>query len=495
MLNNFYPTVRDAAQALERGEVSSEELTRAALDRCEQANPRMNCFISLCREPAMASAQAADATRRAGRAGPLTGIPMAHKDVFCTRGIRTTCGSRYLDQFIPPYDATVVRRLADAGMVMIGKTGMDEFAMGSSTENNYYGPVPNPWHNERVPGGSSGASAACVAAGLVAAATGSDTGGSIRQPAAFCGITGLKPTYGRVSRYGMIAFASSLEQAGPMTRTAADAALLLGAMAGHDPCDATTVDKEVPDYTAALEQTVRGRRIGFPAKQVADADEAIAASVQQALNTLTDAGAEVIEVDLPSLTLSVPAYYVIAAAECSSNLSRYDGVRYGHRCRDATDIADLYERSRNEGLGSEVKRRLLIGAHVLSAGYHEAYYMRALRVRRLILNDFVRVLGDVDVIAMPTTPTAAFKLNEHSHDPVAMYLSDLYTAPANLAGLPAVSFMTGLVNGLPAGMQLIGGHFEEATILNVAHQFQQLTDWHKRTPPDASSPIAHSAPA
>jgi aspartyl-tRNA(Asn)/glutamyl-tRNA(Gln) amidotransferase subunit A len=476
-------SLAELSRMLHAGDISSEELTRAFLERAERHNPGLNCYITLTPETALAQARAADRRLAAGEAGPLTGIPLAHKDIFCSDGVRTSCASRMLDNFIAPYDATVVRRLAEAGMVSLGKTNMDEFAMGSSNETSYYGPARNPWDSERVPGGSSGGSAIAVAARLAPAATGTDTGGSIRQPAALCGITGLKPTYGRVSRYGMIAFASSLDQGGPMTRSAEDAALLLGAMAGFDPLDSTSVEREAENYTARLDDVVKGLRIGLPKEYFgADLDPGIAGVVQAAVRELEDAGAVVSEVSLPNTRLSIPAYYVVAPAEASSNLSRYDGVRFGYRCEDPRDLADLYCRSRGEGFGDEVKRRIMIGTYVLSAGYYDAYYLKALQVRRLIREDFRRALQDVDLLLGPTAPGTAFRLGERLDDPVSMYLSDIYTVSVNLAGLPALSLPAGFSDGLPVGMQLIGDYFSEARLLNVAHQYQQRTDWHRRAP-------------
>ncbi|HEY5791047.1 MAG TPA: Asp-tRNA(Asn)/Glu-tRNA(Gln) amidotransferase subunit GatA [Gammaproteobacteria bacterium] len=477
-------TLAELGAALRRREVSSEELTRAYLERIERLDPGLNCFVTVDAEGALAQARAADARLAAGDAGPLTGIPIAHKDIFCTDGLRTTCGSKMLANFVAPYDATAVAQLKQAGSVLLGKTNMDEFAMGSSNETSHFGPVRNPWDPARVPGGSSGGSAAAVAAGLAAATTGTDTGGSIRQPAALCGITGLKPTYGRVSRYGMIAFASSLDQGGPLARSAEDAALLLAAMAGFDPRDSTSVDAPVPDYAATLGDDLRGLRIGLPREYFGDGvDAGVAAAVAAALDELRRLGAETVELSLPNSHLSVPAYYVIAPAECSANLARFDGVRYGHRCADPVDLEDLYKRSRSEGFGAEVKRRIMIGTYALSAGYYDAYYLKAQRVRRLIRDDFSQAFARVDVIAGPTAPTPAFGLGEKADDPITMYLSDIFTIAANLAGLPGLSVPAGFVGGLPVGLQLIGDHFAEARLLNVAHRYQQVTDWHRQVPP------------
>ncbi len=479
-------TLTEQAVALRRGDYSATELTAAYLARIGARNGDLNAFVTVTAEAAVQAAAAADAALASGSAGPLAGIPIAHKDIFCTDGVRTSCASRMLDNFIAPYDATVVQRLAAAGAVMLGKTNMDEFAMGSSNETSFYGPVRNPWDLDRVPGGSSGGSAAAVAAGLCSAATGTDTGGSIRQPAALTGICGLKPTYGRVSRYGMVAFASSLDQAGPMARSAADMALLLQVMAGFDERDSTSIDRPVPDYSAALDAPLAGLRIGLPAQYFdAGLDAAVGDAVRAALAELEHLGARLVDIDLPHTPLSVPAYYVVAPAEASSNLARYDGVRYGYRAQNPVDLTDLYKRSRSEGFGAEVKRRILIGTYVLSAGYYDAYYLKAQRVRRLIREDFLSAFGQVDVIAAPTTPQPAFRLGEKQHDPVAMYLSDIYTIAANLAGLPALSIPCGLVQGLPVGLQLIGRDFDEARLLNVAHRYQQVTDWHARRAPRA----------
>ncbi len=476
-------TLTQLADALARGDFSSEELTRAYLDRIEAHDGTLNSFITVAADEALEAARQADRRRAQGEAGPLTGIPLAHKDIFCTDGIRTTCASKMLDNFVAPYDATVVTRLKAAGMVCLGKTNMDEFAMGSSNETSFYGPVKNPWALDAVPGGSSGGSAAAVAARLAPVATGTDTGGSIRQPAALCGITGLKPTYGRVSRYGMIAFASSLDQGGPMGRSAEDCALLLGAMAGFDPKDSTSVERDVPDYSATLNDSIEGLRIGLPKEYFGEGlDAGVAAAVEAAIDEYRKLGAEVVEISLPNTGLSIAAYYVVAPAECSSNLSRFDGVRFGHRCEDPRDLTDMYERSRGEGFGPEVKRRILIGTYALSAGYYDAYYLKAQQVRQLISDDFKRAFTEVDVIMGPTTPTPAFGLGEKADDPVTMYLSDAYTIATNLAGLPGMSIPAGFVEGRPVGLQLIGNYFEEGRLLNIAHRYQQVTDWHQRAP-------------
>jgi aspartyl-tRNA(Asn)/glutamyl-tRNA(Gln) amidotransferase subunit A len=468
---------------LRSGDFSSVELTRHYLQRIHRLDKGLNSFITVTEEQALAQAQTADKLLAAGEGGVLTGIPIAHKDIFCTQGVRTSCGSRMLDNFISPYDATVVERLAGAGVVMLGKTNMDEFAMGSSNETSYYGAVKNPWNRLKVPGGSSGGSAAAMAARLCAAATGTDTGGSIRQPAALCGITGIKPTYGRVSRYGMIAFASSLDQAGPMAASAEDAALMLQAMAGFDQRDSTSMQQQVPDYSGTLNDSLQGLKIGIP-KEYFDAglDTGVRQSVEQAIKVYTDMGAELREVTLPNTGLAVATYYVVAPAECSSNLSRFDGVRFGYRCKDPVDLEDLYKRSRAEGFGDEVKRRILIGAYVLSAGYYDAYYLKAQKLRHLISQDFKQAFDEVDVIMGPTSPTTAFAMGEKSEDPVSMYLSDVYTIATNMAGLPGISIPCAPVDGMPVGLQIIGNYFDEARLLNVAHQFQQQTQWHQQLP-------------
>jgi aspartyl-tRNA(Asn)/glutamyl-tRNA(Gln) amidotransferase subunit A len=476
-------TLRELSDKLSAGATSSVELTQHFLDRIAAQDSKINSFVSVTAESALAAAQAADVARAAGKAGPLTGIPLAHKDIFCTQGVRTACGSKMLDSFVAPYNAHVVDRLAAAGMVMLGKTNMDEFAMGSSNETSFYGAVANPWDLTKVPGGSSGGSAAAVAARLAPAATGTDTGGSIRQPAALCGITGLKPTYGRVSRWGMIAFASSLDQAGPMTQTAEDAALMLNAMAGFDERDSTSAQQAVPDYTADLNKDLKGLRVGIPKSWFGEGlDDGVATEVRAALAELEKQGAKLVEIDLPNADLAVPTYYVLAPAEASSNLSRFDGVRYGHRCDAPKDLTDLYKRSRAEGFGSEVKRRILVGTYVLSAGYYDAYYLKALKTRRLIAEDFAKAFAEVDVIAGPTAPTTAFGIGEKADDPVTMYLSDIYTIAVNLAGLPGMSIPCGESGGMPVGLQLIGNLFDESRLLNVAHRYQQATDWHRRIP-------------
>jgi aspartyl-tRNA(Asn)/glutamyl-tRNA(Gln) amidotransferase subunit A len=476
-------TVAELAAGLRKREFSSVELAKLYLDRIESSQKGLNAFISVTREQALAAAAEADRVLATGGGGPLTGVPIAHKDIFCTEGVRTTCGSRMLDNFVSPYDATVVTKLRAAGTVMLGKTNMDEFAMGSSNETSYYGPVRNPWNPNRVPGGSSGGSAAAVAARLAPAATATDTGGSIRQPAALCGVTGLKPTYGRVSRYGMIAFASSLDQGGVIAATAEDAALILQAMAGFDERDSTSVDQAVPDYAAALDTPLKGLRIGL-LKEFFDKglDAENEKRIREALASYEKLGAHLQEVSLPSLPLSVPTYYVVAPAECSSNLARFDGVRFGHRCENPRDLMDLYCRSRGEGFGAEVKRRIMTGTYVLSAGYYDAYYLQAQKVRQLINQDFERAFEEVDVLMGPTTPTPAFELGAKTSDPVTMYLNDIYTIGANLAGLPGISIPCGFVQSLPVGPQIVGPHFSEAKILNAAHAYQRETDWHRRVP-------------
>ncbi|MGM0569698.1 Asp-tRNA(Asn)/Glu-tRNA(Gln) amidotransferase subunit GatA [Marinobacter sp.] len=476
-------SVAELSRALEQGTVSSVELTRQFLDRIRNEDGKYNSFITVTEDQALADARAADEQRASGKATPWTGVPFAHKDIFCTSGVRTTCGSKMLENFVPPYDATVTTRFRKAGAVCLGKTNMDEFAMGSSNESSHFGPVTNPWGEKRVPGGSSGGSAAAVAARLVPAATATDTGGSIRQPAALCGVTGLKPTYGRVSRYGMIAFASSLDQGGTMARTAEDNALMLNVMAGFDPKDSTSVDRAVPDYTATLNEPLKGLKIGLPKEYFSDQlDRAMEQQVRDAVKEYEKLGATVKEVSLPHAKLAIAAYYVIAPAEASANLSRFDGVRYGYRCDDPKDLMDLYTRTRAEGFGNEVKRRILVGTYALSAGYFDAYYLKAQKVRRLIQQDFINAFRDVDVLMSPTSPSPAFVQGEKNTDPVTMYLEDVFTIAINLAGVPAMSVPAGFVNGLPVGLQIIGDYFSEARLLNAAHQFQQVTDWHQREP-------------
>jgi len=478
-----HKTIAELSQALAAKEISSIELTKFYLERIKKFDEKLNSFITITEEKALESAQKADEMRATGKASALTGIPIAHKDIFCTDDIKTSCGSKMLDNFIAPYNATVVEKLANAGTIMLGKTNMDEFAMGSSNETSFYGPVKNPWDLACVPGGSSGGSAAAVAASLVPGATGTDTGGSIRQPAALCGITGIKPTYGRVSRYGMIAFASSLDQGGPLAKTVEDNALLLNAMAGFDDKDSTSIDEKVPDYTKTLNDSIKGIRIGLPKEYFSNGlSSEVEKIIQAAIKEYEKMGATIQEISLPHTHLSAPAYYVIAPAECSSNLARYDGVRYGYRCKDPKDLLELYTRSRSEGFGSEVKRRIMIGTYALSAGYYDAYYLQAQKVRRLIRDDFVNAFKNVDVILSPTAPTPAFKFGEKTTDPISMYLSDIYTIAVNLAGLPGISLPAGFVNQRPVGMQLIGHLFGEAKLLNIAHWYQKATDWHKQMP-------------
>lgn len=475
-------TLTELAAGLRSKQFSSLELTQAFIERIKQ-HSEINAYITISEETAFNQAKIADQLLANGNTGPLTGIPIAQKDIFCTQGIKTSCGSKMLDNFIAPYDATVIEKFNQSGAVMLGKLNMDEFAMGSSNENSFYGAVQNPWASDCVTGGSSGGSAAAVAARLTPAATGTDTGGSIRQPAALCGITGLKPTYGRVSRYGMIAYASSLDQGGPMTRTVEDAALLLQVMSGFDPKDSTSAQQAVPDYSAGLNDSLQGLKIGLP-KQFfsSDLDSQMAAAIQAAIDEYRKLGAEVKEVDMPNLNLAIPAYYVIASAECSSNLSRYDGVRFGYRCQNPEDLADLYTRSRGEAFGAEVKRRILMGTYALSAGYYDAYYLKAQQVRRLISDDFKRSLSEVDVLMGPVTPSTAFRIGEKTDDPIQMYLEDIYTISINLAGLPAMSIPAGFIEGKPVGLHVIGDYFSEAKLLNIGHRYQQVTNWHLQVP-------------
>jgi len=471
------------SRALADGEFSSVELTQAYLQQIAQENSDLNAYVTVCEELALSQARAADEARSQGNAGPLTGIPIAHKDLFCTQGIRTACGSKMLDNFIAPYNATVVENFIKAGSVTLGKTNMDEFAMGSSNETSFYGPVKNPWDRSLVPGGSSGGSAAAVAARLCAGATATDTGGSIRQPASFTGITGLKPTYGRVSRWGMVAFASSLDQAGTMTQSAEDAAMMLNVMAGLDLKDSTSSDTAAEDYTKDLDKPLAGLKIGIPTQHFSEGLNAdVEKCIREAIAEFEKLGATVKEVSLDNSHLSVSAYYVIAPAEASANLSRYDGVRYGYRCKDPVNLEDMYKRTRSEGFGTEVKRRIMVGTYALSAGYYDAYYIKAQKIRRLIKNDFQKAFEEVDVIMGPTSPHTAFAIGSKNDDPVTMYLEDIYTIAVNLAGLPGMSIPAGLVNGLPVGLQIVGKDFAEAQLLNVAHKFQQATDWHEKSP-------------
>ena len=474
---------RSLSQQLEdlsKGEYSSVELTQTYLDRIEN-HRSLNAFVSVS-EDALEKARLADQLRAAGERKPLLGIPLAHKDIFCEAGVKTTAGSKMLDNFISPYDSTVISLLRNAGALSLGKTNMDEFAMGSSNESSYFGAVKNPWQVDRVPGGSSGGSAAAVAARLCAAATGTDTGGSIRQPAAFCGITGIKPTYGRISRWGMIAYASSLDQAGPLATSAEDCALLLSVMAGVDEKDSTSSAVRVEDYSKSLSNDLKGKKIGLCVEYMNDLDTEMSRVIEEAIDVLSKLGAQFMEISLPTSPMAIPAYYIIAPAECSANLSRYDGVRFGYRCENPESLVDLYKRSRSESFGQEVKSRIMVGAFALSAGYYDAYYKKAQQIRRLIKNDFLDAFKSIDAILGPTTPGPAFKIGANADEPQAMYLQDIYTISANLAGLPAISLPAGFIEDLPVGIQLIGNYFDEATLLNLGHQFQSQTNWHQKTP-------------
>src|SRR5690349_13643174 len=477
-------TIKSLSADLAARRISSVELTRHFLNRIKSLNDKLNCFITLGEEASLKQAEAADRQRANGSGHPLTGIPIAQKDIFCAKGWLTTCGSKMLSSFVSPYDAHVVERFNAAGAVNIGKTNMDEFAMGSSNETSFYGPVKNPWDITAVPGGSSGGSACAVAVRMTPAATGTDTGGSIRQPAALCGVSGLKPTYGLVSRYGMIAFASSLDQGGPMAKSAEDLALMLNVMAGFDPRDSTSVERLAEDYARDLEKPLSGLRVGVPKEHFGEGLAAdVGKAVEQALGQLEKLGAKRVSIELPNSPLSVPTYYVIAPAEASSNLSRFDGARYGYRAKNYADLADMYRKTRAEGFGPEVRRRILIGTYVLSHGYYDAYYLKAQKIRRLIANDFADAFKRCDVVIGPTSPTVAFKIGAKTSDPVQMYLNDIYTIPANLAGLPAASIPCGFgAGGLPAGLHLVGNYFAEAKVLNIAHQYQKAADWHRREP-------------
>lgn len=474
-------SIREMAEGLKSAQFSSRELTQHYLDRIAKIDPRVNAYVTVTAELALAEANAADELLKSGASGLMTGIPLAHKDIFCTQGIKSSAGSKMLDNFISPYDATVVAKAKAAGIVTLGKVNMDEFAMGSTSENSYYGATANPWNLDHVPGGSSGGSAAAVAADLAPIATGTDTGGSIRQPASFCGLTGLKPTYGRVSRFGMIAYASSLDQGGPLARSAEDCAYLMNVIAGHDEKDSTSIEKEADDYVANLNGTsVKGLRIGIPKQyfNVSGLNVDVKARVEESLKKLEEMGAILVEIDLNMTEAYVPTYYLIAPAEASSNLSRFDGVRYGYRCDAPVDLMDLYKRSRSEGFGAEVQRRILIGTYALSAGYYDAYYVKAQKVRRLIQQDFLKAFESVDVIAAPSAPTTAYKIGANL-SPVEMYLGDIYTIAVNLAGLPAINAPVGFdQNQLPIGLQLIGNYWSESQLLSVVHQYQQATDWH-----------------
>ena len=477
-------TISQTADLLHKRQLSSEDLTHAFLERIEALNPEINAYITVDRPGAIQAAQKADDRLDAKQGEPLTGIPMAIKDLFCTMGVRTTCASKILNNFFPPYESTVTSRLRDAGVVILGKTNMDEFAMGSSNETSHFGAVKNPWDTSRIPGGSSGGSAAAVSASLGTAAIGTDTGGSIRQPAALTGITGFKPTYGRVSRFGMIAFASSLDQAGPMTKTAEDAAMIMQSIAGHDTKDATSINAPVPDYMATLNRGLAGRRIGIPEEYFSEGlEDDVREAIEKAKKQLHELGAELMPISLPTTEHAIPTYYILAPAEASSNLARYDGIRFGYRCDNPQDLRDLFFRTRAEGFGSEVKRRIMLGTYVLSSGYYDAYYLKAQKVRRLIADDFKAAFSKVDLILAPTTPGTAFKLGEKTDDPVKMYLSDIFTINVNLAGLPAISIPCGFdKNKLPIGMQLIGRPLDEGGILSAAHAYQQATDWHTHQP-------------
>jgi aspartyl-tRNA(Asn)/glutamyl-tRNA(Gln) amidotransferase subunit A len=476
-------TLKQQLDGLRNSTFSSVELTQNYLKRIKSKDPSINSYITVTEELALKQAEDADDRYSKGKALTLDGIPIAHKDIFCTEDVLTTCGSKMLSNFKAPYSSTVVSKLFDQGVVMLGKTNMDEFAMGSSNETSFFGEVKNPWNLDYVPGGSSGGSAACVSARLASAATATDTGGSIRQPAALCGLTGIKPTYGRVSRYGMIAFASSLDQGGVLARTAEDAAILLANMSGHDPKDSTSLNIEVPDYPKEISNDISGLKIGLPKEFFEqEMSDYVRKSTEEAIEVYKDLGAEIEEISFPNIDLSLPVYYVLAPAECSANLSRYDGVRYGFRCEEPKNLEDLYMRTRSEGFGAEVKRRILIGTYALSAGYYDAYYLKAQKCRRLIANDFTEAFKSVDVILSPTTPGTSFKAGDKKNDPIDMYLQDIFTIPANLAGLPGISFPCGSYNGLPLGLQLVGNSLEEGKLLSAAHHFQEVTNWHKKSP-------------
>ncbi len=481
MIHNL--TIKQMSEKLHSGELTSVQLTQYYLDRIDRYDSELNAYVTVTPELAIQMAKEADKKIAAGQGERLTGIPVAHKDIFCTEGVKTSCSSKMLDNFIAPYDAHVVTQLKKVGMPILGKTNMDEFAMGSSSESSYYGPTKNPWDHKAVPGGSSGGAAAVIAAGLAPLATGTDTGGSIRQPAAFCGITGIKPTYGMVSRFGIVAYASSFDQAGPMTRSAEDAAWLLQVMAGFDERDSTSLERETPDYSVDLERSLKGLKIGVPAEYFEEGlDSGVSECVKQAIATMTRLGAEVVDVHLPNKQLAVPSYYILAPAEASSNLSRFDGVRFGYRCEAPKSLDDLYQRSRSEGFGDEVKRRIMVGAYALSAGYYDAYYLKAQKLRRMVRDDFIQAFEQCDVIMGPVAPSTAFNIGEKSDDQISMYLSDLYTIPVNLAGLPALSVPAGFVEGRPVGLHIVGPYFSESRLLNIGHQFQQITDWHTKMP-------------
>ncbi|MEC9248597.1 MAG: Asp-tRNA(Asn)/Glu-tRNA(Gln) amidotransferase subunit GatA [Pseudomonadota bacterium] len=483
MDTSFPEDVAGIVEGLENKRFSSREITTEYLTRIKHLDPLINSFITVCEESALAESKIADEIRANGDAHSLTGVPYANKDLFCTKSIRTTCGSRMLHNFIPPYDAEIVTRARKNSLVMLGKTNMDEFAMGSSNETSYFGKVKNPWHLDRVPGGSSGGSAAAVAAKLTPVASGSDTGGSIRQPASFCGVSGIKPTYGRVSRYGMIAFASSLDQGGPIGRTAKDLALFLNLIGGFDEKDSTSSEVKMEDFCRSLELPLEGIKFGLPKEFFnSELDDKTAVAINTAVHEIEKLGGNIMDISLPNTDLAIPAYYIIAPAECSSNLARYDGIRFGHRTENATNINELYERTRSEGFGQEVKRRILLGTYALSSGYYDQYYEKAQRVRRLIKNDYLAAFDIVDFVVGPTTPTTAFPFSNDDSDPTIMYLRDIYTTPANLAGLPALSIPAGNLEGMPIGLQMIGNYFDEARMLGAAHRFQQMTDWHTLEP-------------
>ena len=478
-------SLKELRAGIQSGQFSVMEATDAYLDRIERFNPELNAYITVTRDTAKAQAIAIDNRIRQGElTGAMAGVPYALKDLFCSKDVRTTCASAMLSNFIAPYDAHVAEKLKAAGGVLLGKNNMDEFAMGSSNETSAFGNVRNPWDTDKVPGGSSGGGAATIAARLAPMTLGTDTGGSIRQPASFCNITGIKPTYGRISRYGMIAFASSLDQCGPMAASAEDCAITLNVISGLDARDSTSVDRAVPDYTATLNDSIAGLRIGLPKEFFAEGlDPQVAEVIEKAIKEFEAKGAIIKEVTLPNSHLAVPVYYVVAPAECSSNLARFDGVRFGHRCSNPQDLKDLYERSRWEGFGAEVKRRIMIGTYALSSGYYDAYYLKAQKIRRLIQQDFVEAFKEVDVIMGPSCPTTAFGIGAKKDDPIAMYLEDLYTIPVSLAGLPGMTFPIGFAaDGLPVGIQLVGNYFEEARMLNIAHQYQQWTGWHQQLP-------------
>jgi len=476
-------SIKEQLNGLKEKSFSPIDLTKNYLDRISRFDKEINSFITVTPDLALKQAKESEQRYQSNKALPLDGIPIAHKDIFCTEDILTTCGSKMLSNFHAPYSSTVVNNLSADGVVVLGKTNMDEFAMGSSNETSFFGPVKNPWNKEYVPGGSSGGSAACVSAQLASAATATDTGGSIRQPAALCGLTGIKPTYGRVSRYGMIAFASSLDQGGVLARSAEDSAYLLESMSGHDPKDSTSLNEDVPSFTENIDSSIKGMKIGLPKEfYERDLPKHVESSTKEAIETFKNLGAEIHEISLPNVDLSLPVYYIIAPAECSANLSRYDGVRYGYRCENPKDIEDLYMRTREEGFGSEVKRRILIGTYALSAGYYDAYYLKAQKCRRLVADDFTEAFNSVDIILSPTTPDTSFKSGEKTNDPIEMYLQDIFTIPANLAGLPGISMPCGSHNGLPLGVQLVGNSLEEARLFQAAHQFQKVTDWHKKLP-------------